>query len=79
MEITGNLMIKLRVHHKSEIHELIKLAIGSPTPERVQKILTSYDEPDHHLLGYYDKEKLVGFIGLYTNEDHGIIRHIASF
>jgi len=61
----------------SELSELIKLAIGSPTPEKVQKILESYDEPDHHLLGSYDKEKLVGVIGLQVDGNHGIIKHIA--
>ena len=70
-------MIKLSAHNESEVHGLIKLSIGSPTPEKVQEILISYDEPDHHLLGYYSEGKLVGLIGLQTHETHGIIKHIA--
>lgn len=61
----------------SELSDLIKLAIGSPTPEKVEKILGSYDEPDHHLFGSYDGEKLVGMIGLQVDANHGVIKHIA--
>ncbi len=61
----------------SELSELVKLAIGSPTLEKVQKILESYDEPNHHLLGCYNEDKLVGVIGLQVDGNHGIIKHIA--
>jgi GNAT superfamily N-acetyltransferase len=74
---TGDLMTKLRPCDPSEVQELIKLAIGSPTPEKVQQVLASYKKPDHHFLGYYNEEKLAGFIGLHINCSHGIIKHIA--
>ena len=70
-------MIKVRPCDPSEAQELIKFAIGSPTPEKVQKILASYAESDHYLLGYYSEGKLVGLIGLQTKETHGVIKHIA--
>lgn len=72
--------VKLRLlssPHHSVIIQLIKLAIGSPTPEKVQEILGAYDESDHHLLGYYSENRLVGLIGLQVNESHGVIKHIA--
>lgn len=43
----------------------------------MQKILRSYDEPDHHLVGCYDEEKLVGVVGLQVDGNHGVIKHIA--
>lgn len=75
--MTGILIIKLSVHNEFEILGLIKLAIGSPTPEKMQKILNAYNEPDHHLFGYYNQEELVGLIGLQIRGTHGIIKHIA--
>jgi GNAT superfamily N-acetyltransferase len=63
--------------HRFAITELIKLAIGSPTPEKVKKSLAIYEDPKHHLLGCFNKNILIGLIGLEAKETHGIIRHIA--
>lgn len=72
--------VKLKVlsppHHSVTI-ELIKLAIGSPTPEKAQKTLDAYGEPDHHLLGGFNEANLIGLIGFQTRKTHGIIKHIA--
>lgn len=63
--------------HHFAIIELIKLAIGSPTPEKVKKILATYDNPNNHLLGCFNEDNLIGLIGLQIRETHGIIKHIA--
>lgn len=76
----NHLSVKLRLlssPHHSAITELIALAIGSPTPEKVHQILDAYDEPNHYLLGCYNEDKFVGLIGLQTKETHGIIKHVA--
>lgn len=77
LRTTGDLMIALKLGNGPKTEELIKLSIGFPTAEKVQHILLSYKESDHHLLGYYNEDRLIGLIGLQANETHGIIKHIA--
>lgn len=56
---------------------LLELAMGRPTPGKIQAIIASYKTLDHFLLGYYKKKKLLGLIGLQVKGDEGIIKHIS--
>jgi ribosomal protein S18 acetylase RimI-like enzyme len=57
---------------------LLALAIGNPTPEKIQTVISSYSESDHYLVGCFVENKLVGVIGFEITDAHkAVIRHLA--
>ncbi len=56
---------------------IITPSIGNPTPEKIQQVLTAYNKVDHHLMGSFIENKLIGVIGIIIKDDCGTIRHIA--
>jgi hypothetical protein len=63
--------------HDLNAKTLMQLAIGFPTPKKVEETLASYNETGHYLLGLYREGKLMGLIGLHVCENKGMIKHIA--
>ncbi len=58
--------------------EILKDAIGNPTPEKIQDVLKMYQSPDHFMVGYFIDLKLTALIGLLKKDQQlGILKHIA--
>ena len=53
------------------------LSIGSPTPDKLQKVLDLYEALDHRLIGFFDAGDLIGVIGLKIQKTKAIIKHLA--
>jgi ribosomal protein S18 acetylase RimI-like enzyme len=66
-------------HNQGAVKELLALALGNPTLERLQKLLEEfYVEDGHTLFVASDRSRLTGVIGLdHTAAPHGWIIHLA--
>lgn len=60
-----------------EAISLLSLAVGSPTNEKLAKIIKEYAAPNSFLRGAYDNNKLVGLVGFHIDQDILILKHIA--
>jgi ribosomal protein S18 acetylase RimI-like enzyme len=60
-----------------ELHKIIELAIGFPTPEKVQDVLASYSQVNHYLLGREIDGHIVGIIGFELANEIANIKHLA--
>lgn len=62
----------------SEIITLLALAIGNPTPEKIQSTISSYNAASHHLIGCFIQNKVVGIIGFEIKGPRvALIKHLA--
>lgn len=59
------------------LSSIIALSIGNPTPEKLRQVLGSYSIPNHHLVGCFKDNELIGMIGLQVQGTKGKIKHIA--
>jgi ribosomal protein S18 acetylase RimI-like enzyme len=66
-------------HNTEELKELLKMAMGNPTPEKVQKWLgTFYTLNKHAILVAINDRRITGMIGIdYSTAPHGYIYHLA--
>jgi len=66
-------------HEPEEVKELLSMAVGSPSPEKLVQLLDDfYMSASHILFIARDNNDIVGVIGIdYTNRLSGIINHIA--
>jgi len=66
-------------HNTEEVKDLLTMAIGYPTPERLRKLLDLvYEIEGHHLFITKDKDKITGIIGIDVSAlPHGWILHLA--
>lgn len=77
--LNRELLIKCIHYNAPDVRDLIKLAVGAPSPDKVQAALLSYKEAGHYLLGCYREHKLIGLIGINIEDTEGIVNHIAVF
>jgi ribosomal protein S18 acetylase RimI-like enzyme len=66
-------------HSLSDIKDLLSMAVGNPTPEKLRQLMNEfYTGENHTLFIAIDNGKIIGIIGLdITNKPHGVITHIA--
>ena len=66
-------------HDSEAVKELLSLAMGSPTPEKLQKLLSEFYSHDGHTLYITsNNNQLTGIIGIdNTASPHGWITHLA--
>lgn len=60
-----------------EIPPILKLAMGFPTPDKIQETLSAYRWPDHSLIGCRVDGKLVGILGAKMKDNMATIQHMA--
>jgi ribosomal protein S18 acetylase RimI-like enzyme len=60
-----------------QVPPILKLAMGSPTPDKIREALNAYQRPDHSLLGCRVDGKLVGILGAKMKDNMATIQHIA--
>ncbi|MGV8948260.1 MAG: GNAT family N-acetyltransferase [Candidatus Paracaedibacter sp.] len=60
-----------------EVPPILKLAMGSPTPDKIREALNAYQQPDHSLMGCQVDGKLVGILGAKMKDKMATIQHIA--
>lgn len=60
-----------------QIVDLLRLAIGYPTPEKIKKVMATYSSSTYHLLGAMRESELIGIVGVEEKEKCLIIGHIA--
>ncbi len=66
-------------HNVQAVKDLLAMAMGRPTPERIQALLDKfYNEKTHPIFVALDNNNIIGMIGMdYTMAPHGWIVHIA--
>jgi GNAT superfamily N-acetyltransferase len=66
-------------HNTQAVKDLIAMAMGRPTPERLQRLLDNFYSTDGHTIFVaLDKSQITGIIGIdYTAAPHGWILHLA--
>lgn len=62
-------------HH--DLPYLISLSIGMPTEKKIQHVLTSYTTANHHLIGAFSGNILIGVIGIEITGKTCAIKHLA--
>ncbi len=60
-----------------EVPSLLKLAMGSPSPDKIQEALNTYQQPDHCLMGCRVGGKLVGILGAKMKDNMATIQYMA--
>jgi ribosomal protein S18 acetylase RimI-like enzyme len=60
-----------------EVPALLKLAVGSPTPDKIREVLNTYRQPDRILIGCRVDGKLVGILGAKMKDNMAVIQHLA--
>lgn len=60
-----------------EAPSLLKLAMGSPNPDKIQEVLTTYQRSDHSLIGCRVDGKMVGILGAKMANNMATIQHMA--
>ena len=60
-----------------DLPQIITHSIGNASNEKISGVITSYDVLGHHLIGGFISGQLIAVIGLYIEDGHGVIRHIA--
>jgi len=60
-----------------KLPSIIALSIGKLTPGKLKQVLDSYNTPNHHLVGCFKDNKLIGVIGFGIQGATGKIKHIA--
>lgn len=60
-----------------QVPPILKLAMGSPTLDKIQETLSAYQQPDHSLIGCRVDGKLVGILGAKMKDNMATIHHIA--
>ena len=60
-----------------DLPAVIRLSIGNPTPEKVQKVLGLYETSGHYLTGSFEADTLIGVMGFEVQRAKAIIKHIA--
>jgi ribosomal protein S18 acetylase RimI-like enzyme len=65
-------------HNTKAVQDLLAMAMGHPTPERIHKLLEEfYTKKGHTLFVAQDKSKIIGIIGIdYTAAPYWWILHI---
>lgn len=56
---------------------VIRSSIGSPTAEKIAKVLQSYKKPNQFLIGAFASENLIAVIGFKINDTQATIKHIS--
>jgi ribosomal protein S18 acetylase RimI-like enzyme len=66
-------------HNTEEVKDLLAMAVGYPTPEKLRKLFDLvYDIEGHYLFVTSDADKITGVIGIdITAPPHGWILHLA--
>src|SRR4030042_188681 len=66
-------------HNPEAVKDLMAMAVGRPTPEKLQRLLDGfYNIEGHTLFVALDKGKITGIIGIDdTAAPHGWITHLA--
>ena len=60
-----------------EVPPLLKLAMGLPSPDKIQETLRAYQRADHSLIGCRVDGKLVGILGAKMKDNMATIQHMA--
>ena len=66
-------------HNLGEVKELLAMAVGNPTPDKLKQLLDEFYESDAHtLLITKHNDKIIGIIGIdFTDKPLGLITHLA--
>ncbi|WP_419420713.1 GNAT family N-acetyltransferase [Legionella sp. D16C41] len=67
---------KITPDYKS-INKVIALSIGHATKSKIKKILQSYNQKEHYLIGGFIDNHLIAIIGIYLEGNLGVIKHLA--
>ncbi len=59
------------------LSNIISPSVGIATEQKIHDILISYKSPNHHLIGAFSNEVLIGVSGFEIAAGNGIIKHIS--
>lgn len=57
--------------------DILKLSIGFPTPDKIERLLQAYSNDNENLYGAFLNQTLVGIVGFHINQHQATIRHLA--
>jgi len=66
-------------HSLSDIKDLLSMAVGNPTPDKLKQLMNEfYTGENHTLFIAIDNGKIIGIIGFdINNKPNGVITHLA--
>lgn len=59
------------------LSKIISPSVGMATEQKIHDILTSYKMANHHLIGAFSNEVLIGVSGVEIEAENGVIKHIS--
>lgn len=77
MNAENNITIKYVNLDEARLPSVIHGAIGNPSPEKVRKVIESYKNSDHSIMGAFIGDILVGVLGFCKASEVITIRHIS--
>lgn len=77
MNPENNVTFKSILISQPNLSEIISPSIGMATEQKIHSILKSYAMPNHHLIGAFLNEILIGVAGIEIAVENGTIKHIA--
>jgi GNAT superfamily N-acetyltransferase len=77
MNTDPSVALKQIFWNDSSLPAVIQFSIGASSPEKIFKIMKSYDTPHHKLLGALKENTLIGVLGFFKSPEIIIIRHIS--
>lgn len=77
MKIENNFVFKIIDVTNQQLPLIIAASIGSPTDAKIRIVLEGYNRADHHLIGCFSMEKLIGVMGIQVGGLKATINHIS--
>ena len=59
------------------LSKIIAPSVGIATEQKIHDVLTSYKMPNHHLIGVFSNEVLIGVSGVEIADGNGVIKHVS--
>ena|SRR5205085_8739046 len=76
-KLENNLIFKpINITHPT-LSNMIAPSIGMATERKIQKTLSDYNRPNHHLIGAFSDDILIGIIGVEITDEICAIKHIS--
>ncbi|MCP5369944.1 MAG: GNAT family N-acetyltransferase [Rickettsiaceae bacterium] len=64
-------------YNTENLAEVIKYSVGNPTHDKLHNVLSSYNNYQNQLIGYFVEQTLVACLGYYIENNILTIRHIS--